>query len=85
MKRAVRTFRAHVYSRVRGLDDVAFDLEVRTRDITWRVDEAAAMLQKHETFRWYTGLGKSTGAARPFSLTLPWQLQHSLLFSCSGH
>ncbi|ROT78216.1 putative prominin-1 [Penaeus vannamei] len=63
VKRAVRTFRAHVYSRVRGLDDVAFDLEVRTRDITWRVDEAAAMLQKHETFRWYTGLAISVSLA----------------------
>nr|XP_027209970.1 prominin-1-A-like [Penaeus vannamei] len=80
VKRAVRTFRAHVYSRVRGLDDVAFDLEVRTRDITWRVDEAAAMLQKHETFRWYTGLAISVSLAFVWTL-----LMVGLCCGCCSH
>ncbi|XP_042873460.1 prominin-1-like [Penaeus japonicus] len=80
VKRAVRTFRAHVYSRVRGLDDVAFDLEVRTRDITWRVDEAAALLQKHEAFRWYTGLAISV------SLGFVWTLLVvGLCCGCCSH
>ncbi|XP_037778899.1 prominin-1-A-like isoform X3 [Penaeus monodon] len=80
VKRAVRTFRAHVYSRVRGLDDVAFDLEVRTRDITWRVDEAAAMLQKHETYRWYTGLAISVSLAFVWTL-----LMVGLCCGCCSH
>lgn len=56
VKRAVREYRAPLYTKVRGLDDVAFDLEVRTRDLTWRLDRAAAILQDHEELRWYTGL-----------------------------
>lgn len=60
-KRVVRDYRGQLYAKVRGLDDVAFDLEVRTRDLTWRFDRAAAILQDHEPYRWYTGLGESLG------------------------
>lgn len=56
VKRVVREYRGPLYTKVRSLDDVAFDLEVRTRDLTWRLDRAAAILQDHETVRWYTGL-----------------------------
>lgn len=56
VKRIVREYRAPLYTKVRDLDGVAFDLEVRTRDLTWRFDRAAAILQDHETYRWYTGL-----------------------------
>lgn len=62
MKTALRGFRGALYSKVRGLDDVAFDLEIRTKDLTWRVDRAAAALQENETYRWYTGLGKLASA-----------------------
>ncbi|XP_063841291.1 prominin-1-A-like isoform X2 [Scylla paramamosain] len=58
-KRVVRDYRGRLYSKIRGLDDVAFDLEVRTRDLTWRFDRAAAILQEHEPYRWYTGLAIS--------------------------
>ncbi|XP_050725801.1 prominin-1-A-like isoform X3 [Eriocheir sinensis] len=59
VKSMVREYRAPLYTKVRGLDGVAFDLEVRTRDLTWRFDRAAAILLDHETYRWYTGLSIS--------------------------
>ncbi|XP_071543470.1 prominin-1-A isoform X2 [Panulirus ornatus] len=59
VKHEVRGFRGTLYSKVRGLDDMAFDLEVRTRDLTWHVDQTASSLLAHEHYRWYTGLGIS--------------------------
>ncbi|XP_068249319.1 prominin-1-A isoform X2 [Palaemon carinicauda] len=80
VKRVVRNFRARVYNKVRGLDDVAFDLEVRTRDMTWRVDEAAANLQEHEIYRWYIGL------AIALSLAFVWTLMTiGLMCGCCSH
>ncbi|XP_064095730.1 prominin-1-A-like isoform X2 [Macrobrachium nipponense] len=80
VKRVVRNFRARVYNKVRGLDDVAFDLEVRTRDMTWRVDEAAASLQEHEIYRWYIGL------VIALSLAFVWTLMTiGLMCGCCSH
>ncbi|XP_066946363.1 prominin-1-A [Macrobrachium rosenbergii] len=80
VKRVVRNFRARVYNKVRGLDDVAFDLEVRTRDMTWRVDEAAANLQEHEIYRWYIGL------VIALSLAFVWTLMTiGLICGCCSH
>nr|XP_045606383.1 prominin-1-A-like isoform X1 [Procambarus clarkii] len=56
-KRVMRAFRGGLYSKVNSLDDVAFDFEVRTKDLSWRVDEATAALLVHDHYRWYTGLG----------------------------
>ncbi|KAK7070363.1 hypothetical protein SK128_027269 [Halocaridina rubra] len=80
VKRAVRNFRAKLYTKVRGLDDVAFDLEVRTRDMTWKVDEATFTLQEHEIYRWYVGLGIA------LSLALIWTLMTlGLCCGCCSH
>ncbi|KAK3860292.1 hypothetical protein Pcinc_033649 [Petrolisthes cinctipes] len=80
VKRAVLQFRGALYTRVRGLDDVAFDLELRTRDLTWRLDRAAAALHEHEHLRWYTGLAISV------SLGLVWVLLTvGICCGCSAH
>ncbi|XP_069958990.1 prominin-1-A isoform X1 [Cherax quadricarinatus] len=68
VKRVVRGYRASLYSKVRNLDHMAFDLEVRTKELSWRVEEATSDLNLHENYRWYTVLGVVVG------LSLVWVL-----------
>nr|XP_053652385.1 uncharacterized protein LOC128702240 [Cherax quadricarinatus] len=61
VKRVVRGYRASLYSKVRNLDHMAFDLEVRTKELSWRVEEATSDLNLHENYRWYTVLVTKPG------------------------
>ncbi|XP_042219138.1 prominin-1-like [Homarus americanus] len=63
VKRVMRALRGSLYSKVRSFDDMAFNLEMRTRDLTWQVDQATATLQDHENYRWYSVLAISVSLA----------------------
>ena len=58
VKSSVKNIRDGLYQRIRGLDEMAFDLEIHTQELQKYVDIVTHHLRKWEPIRYFSTIGK---------------------------
>ncbi|XP_076032776.1 prominin [Oratosquilla oratoria] len=56
VKRALRNYRSTLYHRVRRIDEISYDMEIKTRELKYQVDRVTARVQEVEPYRHYLGI-----------------------------